>query len=65
MDSTIVNAINEFETNQIATGSNIDLAQWFLSLFVLIVLALFIQYTYNKYATTVSNHRSFSKLFLL
>ncbi len=65
MDSTIVNAIYEFETNQIATGSNIDLIQWFLSLFVLIVLALFIQYTYNKYATTVSNHRSFSKLFLL
>jgi len=65
MDSTIVDAIYEFETNQIATGSNIDLVQWFLSLFVLIVLALFIQYTYNKYATTVSNHRSFSKLFLL
>ena len=29
MDSTIVNAIYEFETNQIATGSNIDLVQWF------------------------------------
>ena len=65
MDSTIVNAIYDFETNKIATGSNIDLIQWFLSLFVLIVLALFIQYTYNKYATTVSNHRSFSNLFLL
>ena len=65
MDSTIVNTINEFETNQIATGSNIDLIQWFLSLSVLIVLTLFIRYTYNQYATTVSNHRSFSNLFLL
>tara|TARA_B100000029_G_C17539322_1_gene946066 strand:+ start:340 stop:1038 length:699 start_codon:yes stop_codon:yes gene_type:complete len=65
MDSTLVDAIYDFEKNKIATGSNIDLIQWFLSLFVLIILALFIQYTYNKYATTVSNHRSFSNLFLL
>ena len=65
MDSTIVNAIYEFETDKIATGLNIDLIQWFLSLFVLIVLTLFIQYTYNRYATTVSNHKAFSNLFLL
>ena len=65
MDSTIVDAIYDFETNKIATGSNIDLIQWFISLSVLIILALFIQFTYNKYATTVSNHKSFSNLFLL
>jgi hypothetical protein len=65
MDSTIVNAINELEANKIATGSNIDLVQWSFSLCVVILLALFIQYTYNKYATTVSNHRAFSNLFLL
>ena len=34
MDSTIVDAIYEFETNKIAKGSNIDLTQWFLSLWL-------------------------------
>ena len=65
MDSTFINAITEYEANKIATGSTLDLLQWFISLSVLIVLTIFIQYTYNKYATTVSNHRAFSNLFLL
>ena len=34
MDSIIVNAIYEFETNKIANGSIIDLIQWFLSLWL-------------------------------
>ena len=40
MDSTIVDAIYEFETNKIATGSNIDLTQWFLSLWLVGALSI-------------------------
>lgn len=65
MDTSLTTAIYDFEAKNIATGSNIDLAQWFFSLFILIFLVLIIQYTYNKCANTVSNHKSFSRLFLL
>tara|TARA_B100001250_G_C19811788_1_gene796047 strand:- start:2997 stop:3698 length:702 start_codon:yes stop_codon:yes gene_type:complete len=65
MDTTLTTAISDFEAKNIATGANIDLVQWSFSLFILIFLLLIIQYSYNNYATTVSNHKSFSNLFLL
>ena len=65
MDTSLTNAISDFEENIIATGANIDLVQWFFSLIVLIFLLLIVQYGYNNHATTVSNHKSFSNLFLL